>query len=233
MTTRNLLVGALALLTGAAGCQQEPPKKEAWQKREQVYTDHPPEHWIELIQHRNPRVREKAAPMVVQYGKSQVLALVGILEKTKSGGVRLSVVRALQGLGPDAEAAVPVLCRLLRDSQWSERDVAADALAAIGRPQAQIVAALADALEDPDDRVRGRAARALGRLGTSDPAVVSALAAVLEDGNADVQAEAAEALQHIGSDAQAAVPALEKAAQSENFIVAQAAQEALKAVRGR
>ena len=64
----KLLIGCLCFAVCVCGCKKEPRKKETWEKREQVYTDHPPEHWLELIQHRNPRVRAKAAPKVVQYG---------------------------------------------------------------------------------------------------------------------------------------------------------------------
>jgi len=232
MTKKSLLV-CLCLSVLMCGCQKEPPrKKEAWEKREQVYTDHPPEHWLELIQHRNPRVRDKAAPMVVQYGKSQVPPLVEILETTKSSGVRFSVVRALGSFGSEAADAVPALCKVLKDKDWSKRDVAAEALGKIRGDMERTIPALMEALKDEDTRVRGAVIRAFGRIGSGDRRIVSALATALEDEDMEVRAEAADALAAMGPEAKAAIAALEKAAKCEYFNVSMAAQEALRKIRG-
>lgn len=226
----------LAVLLG--GCQEaNRPKKEAWQKREQVYTDKTPREWLELIQHREFRVREKAIDALIQYrkdGEDTVAELIEILETHGSSQVRLSVARALGGMRSDAKPAVPALCKALKDSNWNGRDAAAEALGTIRGDLGRTIPALVGALNgDQDERVRGKAAEALGRLRSGEAKAVAALAAALQDADANVQAYAAEALGQIGQKAKAAVPALEKAAQLESFIVSDAARRALGKVQGR
>ena len=230
-----ILCLCLVVLAGGCGREKKKPKREAWQKREQVYTDKTPEEWLKLIQHHNVQARNRAIDALILYrrdGTDSVPQLIEVLETTGSGQVRLSVTRALGGMGSDARTAVPALCKALNDSNWDQRDAAAEALGAIGEDLGSTVPTLLEALSNSDERVRGSAARALGRLRTGDAGAVSALAAALEDEDPNVRAEAAEALEHIGPKAKAAIPALEKAAKAEHFIVAQAAQEALKSVRG-
>ncbi len=231
------LVVVLCLVVLLGGCAKEKPEKGAGQRREQVYTDKTPQEWLELIQHRDFRVRTLAVDALIQYrkdGQDSVSSLIEILEAGKSGQVRLSVAKALGGMGTDAKAAVPALCEALADHGWKERDAAAEALGAIRAARDQTIAALAAALsEDTDERVRGKAAEALGRLRPGDRKVVAALAAALEDEDEDqnVRAYAAEALGQIGPKAKAAASALEKAARSEYFIVADAAKRALQQIR--
>jgi HEAT repeat protein len=235
MVRRTLPVW-LCLAALAVGCHREPPrapKKEAGQKREQVYTDKTPEQWLQLIQHRSPQVREKAVDALVQYGKGQVPALTVIVENKAAGPGRLAACRALGEIGPGAKAAAPALAQALRDSAWNDRDAAAEALGRI-RPDVDASApALVAALRDTDQRVRGVAARALGRLRSGDAKIVAALAAALKDEDANVRASAAMGLQEIGPPAKAAIPDLEKAAATPDFISAQAAAEALKTIRGQ
>lgn len=228
---RALIVCLCLGVVPLAGCKEDKPV-ENWEKREQVYTDHPPEHWLELLQHRNPQVRRKASGMIIQYGKSQVPALMAILEKTPNGAIRLSVSRTLEGIGPGAEAAVPLLCGLLNDTTWEQRDAAADALGQIRKPMNEIVPALLKAIEQDDFIVRSKVVRTMGDLRNGDARVVAALAKALEDENTSVRAEAADALGKIGPAAKAALPALEQASQTEDFSVKTAVQEAIRLVRG-
>ena len=234
---RIALTFSLCLLPLIAGCGSgdDAPKKEAWQKREQVYTDKTPDEWLALIQHRNAQVRNKAIDALVQYakdGKNTLPDLIDILRNKSAGPGRLSVARALGAMGPKAKTAVPALAEALADATWEGRDAAAAALGDIHENPNAAIPALIGALSDPDARVRGAAARGIGRYRSGDAKAVAALADALEDENATVKAQAAEALQRIGPKAKAAIPALEKAAKAENFISAQAAEQALKSVRG-
>jgi len=240
---KTALTFSLCLLPLLVGCgsgdgsggSADSPKKEAWQKREQVYTDKTPDEWLKLIQNRNFQVRNKAIDALVQYareGKDTLPALIEIVANKSAGAVRLSVAQALGAMGPKAKSAVPALAKALADTAWDGRDGAATALGDIHENPDVGVPALIKALADPDARVRGAAARGIGRYRSSDPEAIAALAKTLEDEDDTVKAQAAEALQGIGPKAKAAIPALEKAAKAPGFITAQAAEEALKSVRG-
>ncbi len=235
MLKKTTLIACVFSFLTALGCETEKPKKEAWQKREQVYTDKTPDEWLALIQHRNVQARDRAIDALIQYGKDgrdTVPQLIEILDTSKSGDVRLSVCRALGGMRSDAKRAVPALCKALNDATWGQRDAAAQALGDIGADGQETISTLIGALKsDLDERVRIKAAAALGRLRSGDSKAVAALAAALEDQNENVRASAAEALGTIGSKAKAAVAALKKAAESEYFIVSSAAEEALKKVQ--
>jgi hypothetical protein len=79
--------------------------------------------------------------------------------------------RLVEAFGAAGAPAVPALIQALGDSDWEVRCAAAEALGAIGDPQA--VPALIKALGDSDRDVRRAAAEALGKLG--DPQAVPAL----------------------------------------------------------
>ena len=114
MFERTVLIICLCLIVSAAGCETEKPKKEAWQKREQVYTDKTTDEWLALIQHRNVQARDRAIDALISYrkdGQDTVEQLVDILNTHKSGQVRLSVARALGGMR--AKDGVSALCKAL------------------------------------------------------------------------------------------------------------------------
>ena len=126
----------------------------------------------------------------------------------------------VEALGAVGTPAVPLLIQALGD--WDE-DVcraAAEALGAIGDPQA--IPALIQALGDDESWVRAAAARALGAIG--DPQAVPALIQALGDGWDDVRRAAAEALVKIGTPA---VPALIQALGHRYSAVRRAAARAL------
>lgn len=236
MLERTALIGCLCLLAPAVGCEAEKqkPKKEAWQKPEQVYTDKTPQEWLELIQHHNVQARNRAIDALIRYchdGRDTVPQLIEILQGAKSGQVRLSVARALGEMGSQAKAAGAALCKALKDTAWEQRDAAAQALGGIGVGDDRTISTLIGALQDdPDERVRGEAAGALGRLRAAEAKAVDALAAALEDKDHNVRARAADALGRIGPPARSAADALKKAAGAERFNVRSAAEEALKNV---
>jgi HEAT repeat protein len=122
------------------------------------------------------------------------------------------------GLGAPA---VPALIQALGNSDSAVRRAAAEALGAIGDPQA--IPALIQALGDDWGNVRFAAAEALGKLG--DPQAVPALIQALGDDWGNVRFAAAEALGKLG-DPQA-VPALIQALGDSGWDVRCAAAEAL------
>ena len=229
--SKNTLAVCLFACTLFAGCGDSGSDGKFKTKRDIVHTDKSPEQWLELIVHSNNVIRVQAVDAIVKYGKAYVGDLVDILKEQKSGGVRLSVCRALSGIGHDAEEAVPELCRQLKDKTWQQRDAAAEALGKIAGKLEQTIPALADALKDKEPGVRRMAARALGDIGSADSRAISALITAMEDESMDVRAEACSALGKIGPGARQAVTALEEAAKSEYIGVRMAAEGALNKIR--
>jgi len=151
-----------------------------------------------------------------------------IVQALKSGkpGERVIAAEMLGDLGPKAEAAIPALAGVIRDTlhpvpipPWSQRtwtrderaahfllEATWDALARVG-PKA--VPAYIDLLAHRDAEVRGRAAAALTALGPLAADAVPALIKRLGEGeNQWVFLNAIEALAAIGPKAEAAIPAL-------------------------
>ncbi len=95
-------------------------------------------------------------------------------------------------------------------SQWTERDVAIDALGRIG-PAA--VPALSEALANRDAKVRREAARALSYIGPEAKEAVNSLILATKDEDAGVRFLAIRALGQIGPGAKDAVPILIRAMQ--------------------
>ncbi len=97
--------------------------------------------------------------------------------------------------------------RIIRRRQdWTEAEVAADALGRIGAPATDEVV---DMLSDADPRVRRRAAEILARIGSEAEQAIDPLIRVLEqDSDPQVRKAAAFALGQMGPKAAAAAPAL-------------------------
>jgi HEAT repeat protein len=107
--------------------------------------------------------------------------------------VRACAVYALGTFGERAAAAVPALVQRLGDPSAYVGQLAADALARIGRVA---TSPLLDALKAGAPTVRGRAARALAQL--ADLASIPALIAALDDESPIVEYYADIALQKMG-----------------------------------
>ena len=107
--------------------------------------------------------------------------------------VRACAIYALGRAGPRAIDAVPVLAQRLADTHAHTAQLAADALARIGKATTP---SLVDALKHGAPPVRGRAARALAQI--LDPSSIPALIASLEDESPIVEYYADIALQKMG-----------------------------------
>ena len=228
---RRLFPVCLIACTFIVGCGKSEPG-EGFTKRDPIHTDKSPEEWLKILAGRNGLARVQAVEAIKKYGKEYVDDLVKILKETKSGEVRLDVCRTLSGIGKDAEAAVPELCKQLQKKTWKQRDAAAEALGTIGGDLDRTLPALIKALKDEEVTVRRMAARALGKIGSAEGGALSALIAAMEDESKDVGAEAMYALGKIGPAAKEALPALEEAAKSEYATIQFAADDALRRIRG-
>ena len=151
---------------------------------------------------------------------SQVVDFVRQLQ-SQNVDVRLSAVKALARIGPEAKEAVPALIAALKDKDDGVRSFAAEALGRIGK---EAVPALIVALKDQNAGVRNSAVYTLGRIGPEAKEVVPALIAALKDKDDGVRSFAAEALGRIGKEA---VPALIAALKDQNAVVRPLATYAL------
>lgn len=93
-----------------------------------------------------------------------VFTLVGIL-KDKNVETRVNAIRALGGMGTQAQLAVPALVTALKDPQSRVRYSAAIALANIGAEFKTAVPSIVDALTDESKLLRLDAASALTNIG--------------------------------------------------------------------
>jgi hypothetical protein len=95
--------------------------------------------------------------------------------------------------------------RLRPLAEWTEKDMAADALGRIGPPA---VPALRQALQSTDPEVRLNAVQVLARMGPDAKDAVPDLVALLDDPDERIRKAAARTLGRIGPESAPAVPAL-------------------------
>ncbi len=130
-----------------------------------------------------------------------------------SPSVRFWAGIALGRVAADPDQAVPALIELLSDrDKWANRQVAAGALAKIGRPGAsEAVPALARVLATDDNHfVREDVLRSLRDLAIWNADAVSALSSALEDPDESVRGAAIQQLSSLRARARDAIPALER-----------------------
>jgi HEAT repeat protein len=97
---------------------------------------------------------------------------------------------------PTPEKAVPLLIKVLKDADPSQRETAAQAMGKIGRKEA--LPALIEALRDPHPAVRRQAAWAVGMIADESELVRDSLMSLLFDTDAAVREAASLALGRTG-----------------------------------
>lgn len=125
--------------------------------------------------------------------------------------VRADTAHALGELGRQGKAAVPILTRVLRDSEGSVRAEAARALSQIGPEASEAVPALIKALKDSHAETRAMSAKALSSIGSATKIALPHLIEILTDTNAGVRVHALHALTSLGETAKEAVPHIARA----------------------
>ncbi len=188
---------------------------------------------IEALGDSVPDARSDAVDALVQIGKPAVTALVDALS-IENTDARINAARALariensrmdlavpiliHGEAIDAleemgDPAIPMLIDMLDDGSVDARVNAAEALARIGNPPAEmVIPVLIEALRDENQSIRLRAARALDSMGESAKDAVPALMQLLNDerpgkGNG-VRKHAIRTLGKMGPAAKEAIPLL-------------------------
>jgi HEAT repeat protein len=127
--------------------------------------------------------------------KTALEALLECATSDRSESVRVSAVRTLATVGPEA---VPTLIQVLKtDRAWNARADAAEELGDFGKEAREAAPALVEALRDQRVPVRIKAAEALGEIEVRDEEVVNALEHALNDDDEYVRKTAREALQRI------------------------------------
>ncbi len=133
--------------------------------------------------------------------------------------VRLSAIRTLTAMGPDAKPATLSLIHALEDENAEIRDSAVKALAVIDAEVSVAVPHLKYCLKDERPYVRRAAADALGAIGPESKAVVPDLVQILTDEDKLARHSAIAALAEIGRNAMVALPALNEAMKSEDSLI--------------
>jgi len=165
--------------------------------------------------------------------------------KSAASSERIKAIRAIGYFGPDGASAAGELTAALKESSPQVRGAAAQALALIGRPAAEVaIPSLATALSDADAHVRCMAAIALEAMGPKAAPAVPQLIQTLNDPVNYVRSPAAAALGAIGAPGNDAVHALSERllkGNEDGFVLASvayalgdigpAAHEALPALR--
>ena len=153
----------------------------------------------------------------------EVLALI---DKVKSGSqeTRIQAMNNLGALGPDAEAAVPVLIQLL---YTANEDLRLNATLTLGKLGKNAGEPLSQTMKDRNQDVRYFSVWALGLLGPDAKDKTADVLALLNDRSDQVRRKAAETLGRIEAQPDVAVPALIKALSDPSGDVRQAASTAL------
>jgi len=172
----------------------------------------------------DPRVRRQAAGAVglAGIGRHDAAAALEKALRDPSPEVVQAVALALARLGPEAQAALPALLTIARQTKPSSVDLLT-ALGGMGPAAKDALPALRARLgEDPE-----AVAHALGRLG---PAAIPTLVAALGHADPRVRHAAARALSYLGTDAAPAVRELARALHDPEASVRNAAAQALGAI---
>lgn len=147
----------------------------------------------QLLSHPNIDMRWWATRAIGEIGSDAAIPALIDQCADLDPDVRACAIYALGRLGQRAIDAVPTLTQRLADVHMYTAQLAADALACIGKATTP---ALVDALKHGTPPVRGRAARALAHI--LDPSSIPALIASLEDESPIVEYYADIALQKMG-----------------------------------
>ncbi len=186
---------------------------------------------IELV--RDPQTAWQASHALSEVGPSALPALDtlrSLLAEIEDPYPRFGIVNAIGNMGPRAEPAVGELADILR-TEPKRCQVAANALATIGRSPGIAVPALAWAVENGGFSCQNSAVEALGSFQTM-PAV-EALTTALDAKHDSTRVVALESLGRIGPLAATAEDKVAVLLESENSRVRSAAELAMTLITGR
>ena len=135
--------------------------------------------------------------------EQQHVVLLGLIHSLQGDAASAqAAARALGGMGPAAEPAIPDLIQALQSDEEVVASAASDALVSIGSPSLE---PLQMALGHANFRLRRRAAQVLARFGAKAKRAAPALVELLTDPQFEVHTAADQTLVQLGDDA---IPAL-------------------------
>ncbi|MEK7482886.1 MAG: HEAT repeat domain-containing protein [Planctomycetota bacterium] len=145
--------------------------------------------------------RHYAKQELAKYKSESVPYLLNALKTEDDYSVRREIVMTLSEI---EEPAIPALITMLADKNWSNRDIAVEALADIGPKASSAEPHLIKLTKDENKNVRRSALKALGDIKATQPESITVLKAHLKHNDAESSIQAAEGLIKIrGSDSEA------------------------------
>jgi HEAT repeat protein len=188
---------------------------------------------VKALEHEDAGLRAEAAADLGLIGAPAAAALPALRKLSEHDAdplVRVEAAKAVAGIDPKDETAIPRLIGALKDGAGKVRRRAAERLGDLGPGAKSAVGALVKAVGDSDPGVSWAAIDALGQIGPEAAAAVPALVEALKE--AGNRGAAVDALGQIGPKARDAVPALEKLLEGEEASIRWAAASALVRVGG-
>ncbi len=162
--------------------------------------------------------------MDIEAPSGEFISLVAMMALDSDSFVRMTAANFLGGHATTNE--VPVLLKLLKDSDWSSRQAAAKALGKLKDERA--IQPLSDLIARGGSMYGQDASSALIDIGAPAEKAVIAL---LNERNADTQRQACNILQQIGTDA--SLDPLQKLVGDSEQSTSQAAVDAIRAIKQR
>jgi len=160
------------------------------------------------------RDSDPALDVLVSAGPTVLTHLAEILQRDLSTTQQaraadvIGVIAYRNPGAPEIPDVVPALASGAEKKDVRVRQVALQALGAVGRPGSNAIPVLCRCTKDEDERVRVCAVEALRRVGIPTPQALEALHGSLSDPNGTAQIFAVEALYEFGKPATNAVPLL-------------------------
>jgi HEAT repeat protein len=161
-------------------------------------------YWLQVLTERlsdlDPIVRYNAAGTLARIApkaNNLVSTLVDLVEREAQ--LRQGAINLLGSLGPVATAAVPSLCKWLKDGDYYAQSAATRALGEISQGSSLAVSALLASIREGDPRLRSSAIDALGEIGPSAKTALPELIPLIDGPDGDLRRAAAGAIKAIDS----------------------------------
>lgn len=152
------------------------------------------EAYQQLIQSTDEEARAEAIRILGEVAYAPAVPHLAQLVAEADPGTRFLAAKALGRIGDEAESAVPVLLKALRDDDIFLRMAITGTLISIGHPA---VPGLVKALFDNNKAVRRASAKALGKIGSKR--AIKPLQVALNDSDPSVRKFSKEALERLGA----------------------------------
>jgi len=150
---------------------------------------------VHLLETKDPGLRRRVWALAIKLPRKLRAAFFRDLNWPDTTEVHSAAAKALGVIGPDAQGAISVLARSLRDPA---RQVSVEAATALSRIGTNSVPVLIEALHDKEVNARHMAAYALGEIGPPAREAVPVLVGMLNETNQAVRASVAYSLSRIG-----------------------------------